>query len=444
MRQRLLFLTAIAGIFTLFLIAVFQNISWRSLPQKIGLGEAYGPSEEQIRTGKGIIPDLRQGSDGRPQPGDLVEGAGGKWSGDGTFREPKVDVKSPYPVGQTKPPGSNYTKTLVMPKMSSEDTSWIERELDDMMSSGLLSTAIYHMDDKSQKLHPIKNKGNEAMAYITYIVDSYDDLPDVSIFMHSHQFATHNNDLLDRDAAQMIRHLSPERVTRDGYMNLRCHWEPGCPEWMHPGTATHVDEKPEEYYLAASWAELFPQQPIPSVLAQPCCAQFAVSRERIHALPKERYVFLRDWILHTELTDFLSGRVFEYAWQYLFGGVAVHCPSMSACYCDGYGLCFRDAEQFDAWFELRYNRNEWKEELRVWREKARRLEEVRAGVKDGRMKGDEIVDVPEVGRDVWLEEEIGKVEGEMEGMLAEAWERGRDPSIRAKEAGREWREGDGF
>ena len=52
--------------------------------------------------------------------------------------------------------------------------------------------------------------------------------------MHSHQFAKHNNDLLDRDAALMIRFLSPERVTRDGYMNLRCHWEPGLSRMAAP------------------------------------------------------------------------------------------------------------------------------------------------------------------------------------------------------------------
>lgn len=444
MRRRILLITLSAAVSTLLLFAVFHKISWRTLPQKIGLGEAYGPSEEQIQSGEGIIPDLRQGSAPHPQPGDAVEGAGGTWSGDGTFREPKVEAPSPYPEGKTKPPGSNYTKTLVMPKMKGEDTDWIEREMGDLLSSGLLSTAIYHMDDKTQKLRPVKNKGNEAMAYITYIIDFYDQLPEVALFMHSHQFAKHNNDLLDRDAALMVRYLSPERVTREGYMNLRCHWEPGCPEWLHPGVAEPVYEKPEEYYLAASWAELFPMQQIPSVLSQPCCAQFAVSKERLLALPKERYVFLRDWILHTDLSDYLSGRIFEYAWQYLFAGTPVHCPSMSACYCDGYGMCFGDAEKFDYYFEIRFNANEYKEELRLWREKAEKLERVRAHAEGGRLSGGEKVDIPEVGRDVWLEGEIGRLEGDMKRLREEAHERGRDPRMRAKEAGREWREGDGY
>ena len=162
MRRRILLLTSSAAISTLLLFAIFQGISWRTLPQKIGLGEAYGPSEEQVQSGDGILQDLRQGNGKHPRPGDAVEGAGGKWSGDGTFREPKVNTSSPYPVGKTKPPGSNYTKTLVMPKMKDEDTDWIAREMGDLLDAGLLSTAIYHMDDKSENLHPVKNKGKRS------------------------------------------------------------------------------------------------------------------------------------------------------------------------------------------------------------------------------------------------------------------------------------------
>ena len=121
-----------------------------------------------------------------------------------------------------KPPGSTYTKCLVVPKVTGEDTQWIEKELSDMLNSGRLTTAIYHMDDPSATLHPIENKGNEAMAYLSYLIDFYDtDLPDVVLFMHSHQNTWHNNAIFNNDAATMVRHLSPERVTL-----LRCVF--GC------------------------------------------------------------------------------------------------------------------------------------------------------------------------------------------------------------------------
>ncbi|KAK5123289.1 hypothetical protein LTR85_002719 [Meristemomyces frigidus] len=432
MLRRFLPFVIVAGLSTLFLFTAFQNVAWRSLPQSIGLGDRYGPSEEEKAN---ALPDLRAG---RPQD----EGFG-KVS-EGVFKEPEVESHSPYPVGETKAAGSMYTKCLVIARMSEEWTGWIDEELGDMLDDGLLSKAVYVVDDRSALLHPPMNKGHEVMVYLSYIIDFYDKLEDVNIFMHWHRFAWHNNELLDTDSALMIRHLSPERVTRDGYMNLRCHWDPGCPAWMHPGASERNLDKQEEKHIADSWAELFPLDPIPAVLAQPCCAQFAVSRDRIRALPKQRYIHLRDWLLRTELSDYMSGRVFEYIWQYIFTASPLHCPSMSACYCDGYGLCFGSPQDFDHWFELRYQLEEFKEELRLWKEQADLIEMARKGSKNGRLGGEEMLDVPQTGTDGWLEEQIEAAGQEMEGLKSKAFERGRDPRLRALEAGREWQEGDGF
>ncbi|KAF2486749.1 hypothetical protein BDY17DRAFT_292040 [Neohortaea acidophila] len=363
----------------------------------------------------------------------------------GLFREPKVDAKSPYPAGRLKPAGSNYTRTLVVPKMKGEDTSWIQQELGDMLSSGVLDTAIYAMDDDTAPLHPIMNKGHEVMAYLSYIIDFYNSLPDVLVFMHAHRFARHNNLLLEKDSALMLRHLSPERVTREGYMNLRCHWDPGCPDWMRPNDADVKGDRKEQEVMAAAWTELFPGQALPDVLAQPCCAQFAVSRERVQVIPRDRFIALREWVVHTDLDDFLSGRVFEYTWQYIFTSSAFHCPSMSACYCDGYGICFGDAEKFDYYFELEHYRKLYQEELEALQSAA--ANETTAREHDGNDPGygrQEMVEVPTVGREEWLTDEILRLKSEMDRSKADALERGRDPAQRARESGRHGREGEGF
>lgn len=387
LRRLLPYLVAVSVFGTLLLFTTLQSSAWRHLPEVIGLGEKYGagPAEEDLYAAD------------EPQGGKVQ------------FWEPKIDSTSPYPIGQTKPVGSNYTKCLVLPRLMAEDTTWVESELEDMLKEGSLTTAIYTVDDRHAKLHPPKNKGHEVMVYLSYIIDHYDDkLADVNIFMHSHRRAWHNNELLDHDASQMIRYLSPERVAREGYMNLRCHWDPGCPAWLHPGNTVHNEDKQEEVLLAECWSQLFPYEPIPTVLSQPCCAQFAVSGDRIRELPKHRYVYMRDWLIRTELNDYLSGRVFEYVWQYIFTAAPIHCPSMSACYCDGYGMCFGDAQKFDKWFQLRYDMNELKEELRMWQEKADRIEEFG---KQGKMKEDAALEVPEFGKGKELE---GGIERERE------------------------------
>ena len=423
--SRRLALLVLGAFTTVFSLALFQrtnlSFSLRHVPTAVTLGLGHqGTGKEGAPPPENVLPDLR-------------------------VSEEPTTYANPNPLfvpGPTKPAGSDYSKAVVIPRLKDEDVSWIEQELGDILyPNGPLQTAIYVVDDSHAPLHPPKNKGHEVMVYLSYIIDHYDNLPDVVMFMHSHRFAWHNNDLLDNDAAQQIRFLSAERVTREGYMNLRCHWDPGCPEWLHPGRLERSYEKQEEVLIAESWSELFPMDAIPSVLAQPCCAQFALSSARIQALPLSRYVFYRDWLLRTPLSDYFSGRVWEYLWQYVFTGHNVECPAMHACYCDGYGMCFGGAAEFDHWFELRYRMREHEHELKEWRLKKQAIEDARA---TDSLDEASRLEIPELGRDEYLQEQVAALKGELARTKEAARDRGRFAQNRAEEAGREYRDGDGF
>ena len=252
--------------------------------------------------------------------------------------------------GTPKPPASAYSRTLVVGRLKSEDVSWIEQELPD------ISHAIYTVDDKfGPGPHTPTNKGREAMVYLTYIIDHYDNLSDTTLFFHAEKETWHNNLLLDNDTPTIIRHLSDDRVARLGYMNTRCHLEPGCPSWIHldrPAVDYDLYAKPEEpIFTKAVFRGLFPYERAPPVLSQPCCAQFAVSRDRIRLNKLSDYVNWRRWLLHTPLDDGDSGRVFEYLWQYIFTRNAELCPRPHSCYCDGFGICFGSALEYDKWME---------------------------------------------------------------------------------------------
>ena len=391
--------------------------SWETIPQVVGLGETY-PSADEIASGQNILPDLRTE---QPKP-------------------PKH--KDVFPPGQTKPSGSLYTRGIVMARTKEEDVSWIDEELGDVMApNGPFERYIYVADDQTAPLHPPKNKGHESMIYLTYIIDHYEKLPDVSLFVHSDRWTWHNNELFSQDLSAMIRFLSPERVTREGYMNLRCHWDPGCPDWIHPGALKEDSRKKEETYIAEYWMQLYPMEPIPSVLAQACCAQFAVSRERITAIPRERYIYLRDWLLRTNLRDSMSGRFFEYTWQYLFTGNSVSCPDMHVCYCDGYGFCFGGKGEYNHWFELRYELEEYEAELKQW---TKQQELLRTAQRQGLVDEGAELAIPVFGRDKYLEDKIADLEDELRTLKEDAFVRGGWPEVRAAEVGREWKEGDGF
>ncbi|KAF2435406.1 hypothetical protein EJ08DRAFT_580594 [Tothia fuscella] len=344
------------------------------------------------------------------------------------------DSNTKYPHG--KPiPNHEYTRMIVVPKKKAEDTTWLDTELPDTPK------AVYVVDDWWAPLRPPKNKGNEAMVYLSYIIDFYDKLPDISVFIHAHRSAWHNNDLLDADTAMMIKHLSSARVIREGYMNLRCQWYPGCPGWLHLDAQKENEEKKEEVLVKGAWMELFPHDPMPPVLGQPCCSQFALSRDRIREVPLKEYVRLRKWILNTKLRNSMSGRIFEYLWQYLWTGSATICPSMHVCYCDGYGACFKNETKFQEWFEMRYyiRQDEWR--LLGWELQEATFADL---ISKGRRKEAALV---ERGSEEQMKALKGKIDERW--IVLDSWrggalEYGKDPQVRARLAGREWREGDGY
>lgn len=399
------------GFFLLFLYFV-RSLSrqWDSVPQVVGLGELIPtPTSSPLSLNATAPSALPTKHPYAPRPH--------------------------YVSGTPKSPGSIYAKGLVVPKMTEEDTSWIEKEIPEWQPF------IYVADDPSAPLHPPKNKGHEVMVYLTYIIDHYEGLPDVIAFMHSHQFAWHNDDLFGQNAAGLLRRLNPARVVREGYMNLRCNWGPGCPDWMHPGALEENASKQEEIMLARAWGEIFPDDPIPSVLAQPCCAQFAVSRDRILAIPKARFVFYRDWILRTELSDYISGRVWEYLWHVVFTGENIMCAKENVCYCDGYGICFGGEEEYANFRNIGAQKGALDQELGKWLEDAQAIEVARI---TGPLTEDLRLTIPEPGKDIELREQIWDLERQLNELKDKADERGTDPRLRALEAGREWKEGDGF
>jgi hypothetical protein len=336
------------------------------------------------------------------------------------------------------PPEPSYLRHVVVAKMKDEDAAWLQHE--DLKGA---IPKIYVADDPNAPLTVPSNKGHEAMVYLTYLIDYYDNLPDIAIFMHAHRKSWHQAGLLEHDGAETVRRLSSSRVLREGYMNLRCEWNPGCPRWLHPSNPNPKTMKAEEPVMAQAWTELFPGIPVPDVLAQPCCAQFALSKQQILSVPQKDLVSYRDWLLHTRYADDVSGRVFEYLWQFIFAKTPVFCPDMHACYCDGFGICFKDEKDFDYWFELRWNKHLKEDELQEWRSQVTKLDEYREA---GELRDVETLelDVPSAGVDVRLLAEIESLQTTMEEGRQRAIERGKDPAFRALVAGRKWKEGDGY
>ncbi|KAF2134394.1 hypothetical protein P153DRAFT_304666 [Dothidotthia symphoricarpi CBS 119687] len=341
-----------------------------------------------------------------------------------TYRGDPLDFGIPlrFTDGQPKPQGNNYTFKIVIPKTMKEDISWMAEEIPHA------PIVVYEVDNPKAENKVPKNKGREAMVYLTYIIDNYNDLPDTSLFMHSHRHAWHNNQLMGIDAAQIVNRLNHGRVARMGYMNVRCHHDPGCPDWIHmdrPGGDFDFFRKPEEIYWRKSiWEEIHPGASIPPSLSGICCAQFAVSRDRIRQVPIERFIHYRKWLLTTAMDDQFSGRIFEYIWHYIFTGHEVYCPAMNTCYCDGYGICLGGRAKFDEFIKMQDDRNA----------KFGKLDEYNKREDKAKEEGKEpdFTEEEKTARQD-LNTEIRAMDMEMEGLRQEAMKRGKDPKARMEE-----------
>ncbi|KAK7732784.1 hypothetical protein SLS57_000727 [Botryosphaeria dothidea] len=115
-----------------------------------------------------------------------------------------------------------------------------------------------------------------------------------------------------------LKALQTDYVQRVGFASLRCTLGPGCPAEVQPFREDTPFNRLYERSMAGVW-ELFFDTPCPEVIAAPCCAQFAVSRDQIMMRPLEDYVLYRQWLMETDLDDDNSGRIFEYLWHIIFG-----------------------------------------------------------------------------------------------------------------------------
>ena len=206
------------------------------------------------------------------------------------------------------------------------------------------------------------------MGYFTYLIDNYDNLPSTIAFLHAHRngfLKAWHTDTPLHDNVYAMQHLQIDWVQQNGYVNLRCKWNPGCKKSQRQRTKGHITSEiwqsvfnetstcPPRNNSSLDDASLSQNNPsrdltvqsganpwsLPDEIGVACCAQFVVSRDHVLRRPKEDYIRFRRWVLETDLNDAKSGRVMEYLWHIIFGMDSVYCPDEKECYCRVYGFC---------------------------------------------------------------------------------------------------------
>jgi len=215
-------------------------------------------------------------------------------------------------------PKEHFSKALVIASTSDlpeTTTSWIKSVPHDWEVHNYVTDA-----PTSPDLAVPINKGNEAMVYLTYIIDHYHDLPDIVFFHHSHRKAWHQL----TDSLFEVEHLRPSYVAKKGYVSARCL--NNC-ENVITLAKYSVDFKDfrkvgRDVWLVSLLDEFIERskgERVPRKIAAPCCAQFAASREAIRGRSLKWWKKLRQWLIDTPLGNKEAGRLMEYTWHIWLG-----------------------------------------------------------------------------------------------------------------------------
>jgi hypothetical protein len=170
-------------------------------------------------------------------------------------------------------------------------------------TSSLIAKTNVNTNTKYQTTTLTHNKGNEALPYLTHIITHYHSLPDVTFFHHHHNQAWHQIYTSSYELERLEMNL--DTVVKKGYVNTRCL--PGCENLMELaadvvplGDGDGVLAKGQGQGAGGREAVIgnvlhaFLGREVPAKIAGPCCAQFAVSREKILAVDLGTWKALRE------------------------------------------------------------------------------------------------------------------------------------------------------
>lgn len=165
-------------------------------------------------------------------------------------------------------------------------------------------------------LRIIPTQGRESLAYLTAIIDHYDDLPDLMLFMHAHDVSWHTFQLGQRWSLQRLKVIGPRNLS-SGFMQLGCYKLDDA--YMFTRVVDANFDLPDRFresivgHFMQAWTEpgglgeIFGESLPPPYIRAACCATFAVEKKAILQRKKEFYEKLRNWALRTAMDKYWAG-----------------------------------------------------------------------------------------------------------------------------------------
>lgn len=189
----------------------------------------------------------------------------------------------------------NCNNTIIVVSRFNEDTEFLKK-ID-------FKTLVYDKENPLSKYNVEKNKGNEASAYLKYIIEHYDDLSEYTIFLHCHDFSWHHE-------GSIIDIINNNTNIHHTYTNLN-NYTLGNMEDLDKSNndiglyfRTCIRPAVGSYILYPNFTK--------GVLG---CSQFIVHKNNILNHSKLFYQKIYDWLMETHIENYWNGRFLEWTWD---------------------------------------------------------------------------------------------------------------------------------
>jgi hypothetical protein len=195
----------------------------------------------------------------------------------------------------------NYDNTSIIIARYKEDTEWVSK------LNKFKNVFVYEKEKPEKEPYNIpKNKGSEATAYIRYIIDNYNNLPNHIVLLHCHEFSWHHKESIVNVLDECIN-------TEIEYKNVndasKCYDMGNYQDWINGDVGNYYQNLIKPAVGDHTIYDNFTNN-------QPGCGQFIVHKDRILYHSIDFYKDIYNWILDVDVTTFHNqGFYLEWTWE---------------------------------------------------------------------------------------------------------------------------------
>lgn len=235
--------------------------------------------------------------------------------------------------------GTGNVDRMVIVARHNEDVRWVPEVAASWPDGGAGYTIVEKGRGSDGGAHGVPvNKGKEASAYLSYVLERWSHLPEWSFFVHGNLTSWHHDGTLGERLEAAWQLATAKHRTYVEINNFRqiggldrargpllSADEPNVSRRVTPH---QLDEWRREYlephvnFGATDW-----------VRGSVCCAQFLVHRSQILRHPRRMYERLYEWSTDAARDDYVEGRFLEYAWHVIWGDEEARNPDPTLLPC---------------------------------------------------------------------------------------------------------------